>query len=109
MAKPLCIWLDEAVEHNGKTIGSVAKDFAECLSAAAGGDVDIWDFVAKVPGPALESVIAASGKKKPVIKKLYTRLHFELHYQLTAAQAASIKVTPHGAIPEGDPPAGAGK
>ena len=109
MQKPLLMWLDQTVEHDGKTVGSVAKDFADVLSAAAGGDVDIWDFVAAVPADKLTELIAASKKKKPVQKKLYTRLHYELRYVLTAEQAALIKVEPHGApIPEGDP-ATAGK
>ena len=109
MAKPLGMWLNDTVEHEGKTFASIHKDFAEVLSEAAGGDVDIWDFVAAVPADKLTELIAASKKKKPVQKKLYTRLHYELRYVLTAEQAALIKVEPHGApIPEGDP-ATAGK
>jgi hypothetical protein len=84
------MWLDEVVEHKGVTIGSIRKDVADILTTAAGGDVLIVDFAEKVPAEKLAEVIAASGKKKPIIRKLYKRLHYELNYPLTAEQRAFV-------------------
>ena len=101
LAKPLRMWLAEEVVVEGKSIGSLGDDWGDALCGAADGDVDIWDFVAKVDGDALEAAIKKSGKKAPVIKKLLLRLHRELRFPLTEAQAKKIKVEPW--IPEDDP------
>ena len=87
VVQTLGMWLNEAVEHKGRTIGSIHKDFADILTTAAGGDVPIGDFAEKVSAEKLVEVIAASGKKKPMIQKLYKRLHYELGYPLTAEQS----------------------
>ena len=100
------MWLAEDVTIDGKAIGSLEADWGEVLCEAAGGDVNIWDFVDEVDGEALEAAIKKSGKKAPVFKKLLTRLHFELRFPLTAAQAKKIKVDPW--IPEAVTPAKAG-
>ena len=97
------MWLAEDVTVEGKAIGSLEADWGEVLCEAAGGDVNIWDFVAKVDGDALEAAIKKSGKKAPVVKKLLLRLHHELRFPLNASMAAKIKVTPYGP-PEGVPP-----
>jgi len=88
--KTLGMWLDEVVEHKGVTIGSIHEYFADILTTAAGGDVLIVDFAENVPAEKLAEVIAASGKKKPFIKKLYKRLLYELNYPLTAEQRAFV-------------------
>ena len=102
LAKPLRMWLAEYVMVEGKAIGSLVADWGDALCEAADGDVDIWDFVAKVDGDALEAAIKKSGKKAPVIKKLLLRLHHELRFPLNASMAAKIKATAYGP-PEGDP------
>jgi hypothetical protein len=102
LEKPLRMWLAEDVTIEGKAIGSLEADWGEVLCEAAGGDVNIWDFVAKVDGDALQAAIDASGHKAPVFKKLLLRLHFELQFPLTEAQAKKIKVTAYGP-PEGVP------
>jgi hypothetical protein len=105
LAKPLRMWLAEYVMVEGKAIGSLVADWGDALCEAADGDVDIWDFVAKVDGDALEAAIKKSGKKAPVFQKLLTRLHVELRFPLTATQAKKIKVDPW--ILEGVPGGGA--
>ena len=103
------MWLAEDVTIEGKAIGSLEADWGNVLCEAAGGDINIWDFAANVNGDALEAAIKKSGKKAPVFKKLLTRLHSELRFPLTEAQAKKIKVTAHGPS-EGVPPGGgAGK
>ena len=49
----------------------------------------------KATNEQLDEVTTTSGKKSPVQKKLFTRLHFELRYPLNDKQAKKIKVTPH--------------
>jgi hypothetical protein len=108
LAKPLRMWLAEYVTIEGKAIGSLVMDFGDAMceackcDATPDGDVNIWDFVATVDGEALEAIIKASGKKRPVWKKLLLRLHYELHFPLNVAQKKTIKV----AVPEGVPPGG---
>ena len=70
-------------------------------TAGHDGNVNIWDFVGMVDGYKLQEIIDASGKKRPVWKKLVLRLHYELRFPLTADQAKKIKVEPW--IPEGWP------
>ena len=96
------MWLAEDVTIEGKAIGSLETDWGDVLCEAAGGDVNIWEFVAKVDGDTLEAAIKKSGKKAPVFKKLLLRLHYELRFPLTVAQKKKIKV----AVPEGVPPGG---
>eukprot|EP01046_Picozoa_sp_COSAG06_P057638 COSAG06_NODE_11302_length_1531_cov_2.036313_1_plen_147_part_10 len=98
------MWLLEDVTVEGKSIGSLDGDWGDALCEAAGGDVNIWDFVARVDGEALEAAIKKSGQKARVFKKLFARLHHELRYPLTEAQAKKIKVTPWvvDGLPPGD-------
>jgi hypothetical protein len=103
LAKPLRMWLNEEVTVEGKQIGSLEADWGDVLCEAAGDDVDIWVFVDKVDGDALEAAIKKSGKKAPVYKKLLLRLHNELRFPLNASMAAKIKVTAYGPS-EGVPP-----
>eukprot|EP01046_Picozoa_sp_COSAG06_P009655 COSAG06_NODE_507_length_14929_cov_109.047067_4_plen_2293_part_00 len=88
------MWLAEDVTIEGKAIGNLEPDWGDALCEAAGGDVNIWDFVETVDGDALQEIIDRSGKKAPVFKKLLLRLHHELHFPLTQKQAKKIKVTP---------------
>ena len=98
--KPLRMWLAEEVTIEGKSIGNLEPDWGDALceacksEATPDGDVNIWDFVATVDGEKLEEIIKASGKKAPVFKKFLTRLHYELRFPQTEAQAKYIKVEP---------------
>ena len=101
-------------EEKGKPqeIGDLTGDFLEVISGAKGTDgkplgaeVDVGELGSGrklLPGAALQKVLEESGKKGPAQKKIYARLHFELRYPLTPAQAKKIKVTPHAV--EGVPP-----
>ena len=102
-------------EEKGKPqeIGDLTGDFLEVISGAKGPDgkvlgagVDVWELKNVLPGAALQAALDDSGKKGPVLKKLFLRLHHELKYPLTPAQAKKIKVTPHaeeGVPPEPEP------
>jgi hypothetical protein len=113
LEKPLRMWLGEDVTIEGKALGNLEPDFGDALceackcEATPDGNVNIWECVGKVDGDKLQEIIDASGKKAPVFKQLLLRLHFELHFPLTAAQAKKIKVDPW--IPEGVPGGGAAK
>ena len=76
----------------------------EVIASAVGPDgklgatVDVGELGSGrklLPGPALQKALDDSGKKGPVLKKLFLRMHHELKYPLTPAQAKKIKVTPH--------------
>jgi serine/threonine protein kinase len=93
--KRLSEWLKETHTHEGAEIAAIYAEFFEPMQAKCGGDIDISELKAKMPSDQLDEVIATSGKKSPVQKKLFTRLHFELRYPLNDKQAKKIKVTPH--------------
>ena len=81
--------------HSG-TLEDIAAAIKEVTDGdACGGDIDISELKAKMPSDQLDEVITTSGKKSPVQKKLFTRLHFELRYPLNDKQAKKIKVKPH--------------
>ena len=92
-------------------IGDLSGDFLEAISGAKGPDGEVLGEMVDVgelgsgrkllPGAALDARLAETGKKGPVLKKLFARLHYELRYPLTDAQAKKIKVTPHAE--EGEP------
>ena len=100
-------------EEKGKPqeIGDLTGDFLEVISGAKGPDGEVLGEMVDVgelgsgrkllPGAALDARLAETGKKGPVLKKLFARLHYELRYPLTDAQAKKIKVTPHPE--EGEP------
>ena len=89
-------------------IGDLSGDFFEVIATAVGPDgkvlgemVDVGELGSGrklLPGAALQKALDDSGKKGPVLKKLFARLHYELNYPLTAAQAKKIKVKPHQAV-----------
>ena len=102
--------LTVTLEEKGKPqeIGDLTGDFLEVISGAKGPDgkvlgagVDVWELKNVLPGAALQAALDDSGKKGPVLKKLFARLHYELRYPLTPAQAKKIKVEPHAE--EGEP------
>ena len=89
-------------------IGDLTGNFLAVIAGAAGPDgqplgedVDVWELASKLPGEALQKALDDCGKKGPVLKKLFARLHYELRYPLTPAQAKKIKVEPHAE--EGEP------
>ncbi len=99
-------------------IGDLSGDFLEVIATAVGPDgkvlgaeVDMWELGSGrklLPGAALQKALDDSGKKGPVLKKLFARLHYELRYPLTDKQAKKIKVVPHAeegvpAEPEPEP------
>ena len=93
-------------------IGDLSGDFLEVIATAVGPDgmlgaeVDMWELGSGrklLNGAALQQALDDSGKKGPVLKKLFARLHYELRYPLTAAQAKRIKVEPYPE--EGEPDA----
>ena len=92
--KRLSEWLKETHTHEGAEIAAIYAEFFEPMQAKCGGDIDISDLKAKMTNEQLDEVIVTSGKKSPVQKKLFTRLHFELRYPLNAKQAKKIKVEP---------------
>ena len=114
---PLNAWLQQTVTHDvsGKDmeIGDLSGDFFEVIATAVGPDgkvlgaeVDVGELGSGkklLPGPALQKALDDSGKKGPVLKKLFARLHYELRYPLTDKQAKKIKVEPHAE--EGEPTA----
>ena len=115
IAQPLNAWLQQTVTHEEKgkpqEIGDLTGDFLEVIASAVGPDgklgatVDVGELGSGrklLPGPALQKALDDSGKKGPVLKKLFLRMHHELKYPLTPAQAKKIKVTPHAE--EGVPP-----
>ena len=93
--KRLSEWLKETHTHEGAEIAAIYAEFFEPMQAKCGGDIDISELKAKMPSDQLDEVITTSGKKSPVQKKLFTRLHFELRYPLNDKQAKKIKVKPH--------------
>ena len=94
-------------------IGDLTGNFLAVIAGAAGPDgqplgedVDVWELASKLPGEALQKALDDCGKKGPVLKKLFARLHFELEYPLNEKQAKKIKVTPYseeGVPPEAEP------
>ena len=94
-------------------IGDLSGDFLEVIATAVGPDgkvlgaeVDVGELGSGrklLNGAALQKALDDSGKKGPVLKKLFIRLHEELRYPLTAGQAKKIKVEPHAE--QGEPTA----
>eukprot|EP01045_Picozoa_sp_COSAG04_P018434 COSAG04_NODE_1705_length_5881_cov_13.667935_4_plen_207_part_00 len=106
IAQPLNAWLQQTVTHDvsGKPqeIGYLTGDFLEVISTALGPegkplgqDVDVSELSRLLPADALQKALDDSGKKGPILKKLFARLHYELEYPLNEKQAKKIKVTPH--------------
>ena len=93
--KRLSEWLKETHTHEGAEIAAIYAEFFEPMQAKCGGDIDVSDLKAKMTNEQLDEVITTSGKKSPVQKKLFTRLHYELEYPLNEKQAKKIGVTPH--------------
>ena len=87
-------WLNMTRDHLGKEIPSMQFELEELLINAAGdaGNFEISRFAEVFPPEKLEGVLDGAGLKGPVLKKLYRRLHFELHYPLWDEAAAKIKV-----------------
>ena len=110
---PLNAWFKLEKTHAGLPCGDMTGDYLAVIAGAAGPDgkalgeaVDVWELSKKLPGAKLQAALDSSGKKGPVLKKLYSRLHYELNYPLTEKQAKKIKVKPHAE--EAVTPAGAG-
>jgi hypothetical protein len=88
-------WLTIPGYYNGQKIPAWMNDhWKEVFRINQLLNTDVSDLAQKMSNEQLQGFVSASGKKNPVIKNLYTRLHYDLKYPLSAEQALMIKVDP---------------
>ena len=87
-------WLTFTVKYGSVVHGSILNDWKEVPEIKGLLDTDVSDLAQKMSNEQLQGFVSASGKKTPMIKKLYKRLHHDLKYPLSNKQASMIKVDP---------------
>jgi hypothetical protein len=107
---PLVVWLSkrEQLGVDGKPVGAMLTEFQVALKDYLYKDCNT--FVKEVDAAALDILLSSGGPKGgkvrgPVLKKFLFRLHNELEFRLSPAQAKKVSKTlkPHPAegVPKG--------
>jgi hypothetical protein len=104
MSCPLVVWLSkrEQLGVDGKPVGAMLTEFQIALRDYL--YLDCAEFVEQVDAAALDILLSSGGPKGgsvrgPVLKKFLFRLHNELEFRLSPAQAKKVSKTlkPHPA------------